>query len=172
MQRTESISEALIQHTNGCLHLIMRFWYCCEGSDKPVKICRLARAFATRTNEVLEGGPSIPYPFNYFVPKINMANIPENSEIIHGIPISLKLIQVSRIPLIIYKNIPFPFKFLANIPVSLKTLPGPHKWHRNHNLDHGTYCIFQWLYGSCEPVQMCKLTRVFAAHINGPQIAI
>ena len=44
----------------------------------------------------------------------------------HCIPISLKLIEVSRIPLNIYKNIPYPFKFLANIPVSLKTLPGPH----------------------------------------------
>ena len=58
------------------------------------------------------------------IPKINMANIPKIQKA--GIPISLKLIQVSRIPLNIYKNIPYPYKFLANIPVSLKPLPGPH----------------------------------------------
>ena len=34
----------------------------------------------------------------------------------HCIPISLKLIQISCIPLNFYKNIPYPFKFLANIP--------------------------------------------------------
>ena len=44
----------------------------------------------------------------------------------HCIPISLNMNQLSRIPLNIYKNILYPFKFLANIPVSLKILPGPH----------------------------------------------
>ena len=41
----------------------------------------------------------------------------------HCMDISLKLIQVSYITLNIYKNILYPFKFIANTPVSLKTLP-------------------------------------------------
>ena len=53
-----------------------------------------------------------------------MADIPKIQIALY--PISLKLIQASRNPLTICKNIPYPFKFLANIPVSLKTLPGPH----------------------------------------------
>ena len=51
-----------------------------------------------------------------------MANIPYIQKALY--PISLKLIQVSRIPLSIYKNILYPFKFLANVPVSLKALLG------------------------------------------------
>ena len=51
-----------------------------------------------------------------------MANIPKFRK--HCIPISLKLIQVSCIPLDIYKNFLYPFKFLANIPVSLKPFQG------------------------------------------------
>ena len=35
-----------------------------------------------------------------------------------------KIIQLSRILLNIYKNIPYPFKFLAEIPVSLKPFHG------------------------------------------------
>ena len=47
-----------------------------------------------------------------------MENIPKFKK--HCIPISLKLTQVPRIPFNIYKNILYPFKFLANIPVSRK----------------------------------------------------
>ena len=42
------------------------------------------------------------------IPKIHKAMYPH---------IPKKLIQVSCIPLHIYKNIPFPFKVLSNIPV-------------------------------------------------------
>ena len=76
-----------------------------------------------------KGGPSIPYPFNYFEKyPISLKQIWQISPKFrkHCILISLKLIQVSRIPSNIYKNVTYPFKILANIPVSLKTLPGPH----------------------------------------------
>ena len=77
-------------------------------------------------------GPSIPYyPFNYFKISHIWQIPPKFSK--HCIPISLKMIQVSpipftkisRIPLNIYKNILYPFKFWPISPVSLKTLPGP-----------------------------------------------
>ena len=51
-----------------------------------------------------------------------MANIPKSRK--HCIPISLELIKISCIPLNIYKNIPYPFMFLAHIPVSLKPFQG------------------------------------------------
>ena len=57
------------------------------------------------------------------IPKIGMANIHKFSK--HCISISPNLTQVSCIPFNIYKTISYPFKFLANIPVSLKTFPGP-----------------------------------------------
>ena len=79
-------------------------------------------------SEALKGGPSIPYPFNYFKKySISLKLIWQISPKFrkHCIPISLKLIQVSCIPLNIYKSIQYPFKFLVNIPVSLKSLPGP-----------------------------------------------
>ena len=69
--------------------------------------------------EALEGGPSIQYPFNYF------ENYPISLEQIwsispkfrkHCIPISLKLIHVSRIPLNIYKKSSIPLSFW---PISL-----------------------------------------------------
>ena len=44
-----------------------------------------------------------------------MANIPKIQKALYP----HKLIQVSRIPLNIYRNIPYPFNFLVNIPVSL-----------------------------------------------------
>ena len=74
-----------------------------------------------------KGGPYIPYPFKYFEKYPNpKRNITSQKFKKHCIPIFLKLILVSGIPLNIYKNIPYPFNFLVNIPVSLKTLPGPH----------------------------------------------
>ena len=51
-----------------------------------------------------------------------MTNIPKIQKALY--PHILKLIQVPRIHLNIYKNIPYLF-YLANIPVSLKTRPGP-----------------------------------------------
>ena len=79
--------------------------------------------------EALEGGPSIPYPFNYFekypISIEFFGKYPQNSESIL-FQISLKLIQVSRIPLkYLQTYTPYPFNYLANIPVSLETLPGP-----------------------------------------------
>ena len=72
--------------------------------------------------EALEGSPGIPLIIlkTSHIPKINMANIPKIQKVLYPIP--LKLIQVSHIPLNIYK-----IKFLANIPASLKTLPWPHE---------------------------------------------
>ena len=78
----------------------------------------------------LEGGPSFPYPFDYFEKyPISLKETWQISPIFrkHCIPIPK-----------IYQSIPYPFKylqkypvsifkFLANIPVSLKTLPGPKK---------------------------------------------
>ena len=71
------------------------------------------------------------------------------------IPISLKLIQVSLIPLDIYNNILYPFKFLANIPVSLKTLPGPQLYipvHAKRSFFSATHirtaytrCVTMWI---------------------------
>ena len=52
-----------------------------------------------------------------------MANIPKIQKAL--CPHIPKIEPIIRIPLNIYKNIPYPFKYLANIPVSLKTLPGP-----------------------------------------------
>ena len=87
-----------------------------------------------------KGGSQYPISLLFFwkifhIPKINMANIPKIQKALN--PISLKLIQVSRIPLSIYKNIPYPFKFFANVPVSLKTLPGLQwcRWGSNPLLD-------------------------------------
>ena len=51
-----------------------------------------------------------------------MANIPKIQKALY--PHIPKIDPRIRIPLSIYKNIPYPFKFLANIPVSLKTLQG------------------------------------------------
>ena len=62
--------------------------------------------------EGLVGGPSIPYPFDYFeishISEINMANIPE--------------IQKALYPHIpkIDPSIPYPFKYLQKCPASLK----------------------------------------------------
>ena len=50
-----------------------------------------------------------------------MANIPKSQKALYP---HIPKIDLS-IPLNIYKNILYPFKFLANIPVSLKTFPGP-----------------------------------------------
>ena len=52
-----------------------------------------------------------------------MENIPKFRQ--HCFRISLKVTDVSRIPVNIYKKIPHAFKFFSNIPVSLKALPGP-----------------------------------------------
>ena len=49
------------------------------------------------------------------IPKIQKALYPHIPEIDESIPLN------------IYKNILYPFKFFAKIPVSLKTHPGPHK---------------------------------------------
>ena len=54
-----------------------------------------------------------------------MAYIPQNSESI--VSPSLKLIQVSRIHLVIYKNILYHLNVLVNIPVSLKPIQGLNK---------------------------------------------
>ena len=62
-----------------------------------------------------------------------MANIPKLQKELW--PIYLKLIQVSCIPLNIFKNISYPLKFFANIPVSLKTLPGPHLCYEMYDKD-------------------------------------
>ena len=57
------------------------------------------------------GGPSIPYPFNYFekeisnIPKTNMANIPKVQKAFCP---HIPKIQVSRI---LYKIIPYPLLF-------------------------------------------------------------
>ena len=70
-----------------------------------------------------KGGPSIPYPFNYFEKyPISLKQIWQISPKFRKpcTLISLKLIQVSRISSNIYKNIMYPFKILANIPLSLK----------------------------------------------------
>ena len=95
------------------------------------------------SGKALEGGPSIPYPFNYFEKyPMSLKLIWQISQKFkkHCIPISLKLIQVSRIPLSIYKNILYPFKFLANIPVSLKTLPMP-QWRPHSLISVLVFCL-------------------------------
>ena len=53
-----------------------------------------------------------------------MANIPKIQKALYP---HIPKIDPS-IPLNIYKNILYPFKFLTNISVSLKTLPGPHHY--------------------------------------------
>ena len=60
------------------------------------------------------------------IPKINMANMQISPKFRkHCILISPKLIQVPRIPINIYKYIPYPFYF-GQYPCIPKTLPGPH----------------------------------------------
>ena len=61
--------------------------------------------------EAPEGGPSIPYLFNYFekishIPKINMANIPKIQKELHP--------HVPKID----PSIPYPIKYLHKYPVS------------------------------------------------------
>ena len=79
--------------------------------------------------ELLEGDPSIPYPFNYFekissVPKINMANIPQIQKALY--PHIPKIDTSISYPFKYLQNIPYSFTFLAKFTVTLKTLPGPH----------------------------------------------
>ena len=89
-----------------------------SGGEGGGKWGRRGREVGGKGRELGMGYPPV-HPLKYGkYPQIQIALYPH-------IP---KLIQVSCIPLNIYKNIPYPFKFLANtnIPVSLKTLPGPH----------------------------------------------
>ena len=53
------------------------------------------------------------------IPKNKWATNPKNSPHFRNIPKST---------LNFHKSIPYPFKFLANIPIFLKTLPGPQYW--------------------------------------------
>ena len=102
-----------------------------------------------------------------------MANIPKIQKELY--PISLKLIQVSRIPLSIYKNIPYPFKFFPNVPVSLKTLPGLQwcRWGSNpfldpwqskktnmHNQRINCYSDVRWSHNPWQPSDLMPSHRI------------
>ena len=101
--------------------------YTGHGSHMYLRISYFYLKLLEQTMRPWKGGPSIPYPFNYFekishIPKINMANISKIQKALY--PHIPKIDPNIPYPNI-YKNIPYPFKFLANIPVSLKLFPGP-----------------------------------------------
>ena len=70
-----------------------------------------------------------------------------------------------NIPLNIYKNILYPFKFLANIPVSLKTLPGPHYQSLSFNMHiQASYPVGLYVLQSSPFIRLCLCYRVIKGH--------